>query len=181
MCEAPKLPPMYLHSRYCSSNGNPNVPRHPNVSHSNCNPKAGLCVVQGYQSFTQALGVLEVKEARDAFLSSLCTFALPSKMAEDPDPDLPMSPASVTSPSGAEPLTDITAANHRLTADNQAAAQLPLTHNSTLLEVTARTVSTAHDWGPPVSLLCIDSHTRTQLRCCCLVLYDHKCCLAAET
>lgn len=78
------------------------MPRNPYASNSNGSPKASLSVVQGYQSFTQALGVLEVKEARDAFLSSLCTFALPSKVAEDPDPDLPMSPASVTSPSGAE-------------------------------------------------------------------------------
>ena len=62
-------------------------------------------MVQGYQSFTQALGVLEVKEARDAFLSSLCSFALPSNMAEDADLDLPMSPASVTSPSGAPSTT----------------------------------------------------------------------------
>lgn len=60
--------------------------------------------LQGYQSFTQALGVLEVKDARDAFLSSLCSFALPSKLAEDADLDLPMSPASVTSPSGAQSL-----------------------------------------------------------------------------
>ncbi len=57
--------------------------------------------LQGYQSFTQALGVLELKEARDAFLASLCSFALSSKMAEDADLDLPMSPASVSSPSGA--------------------------------------------------------------------------------
>lgn len=64
-----------------------------------------MCMVQGYQSFTQALGVLEVKEARDAFLSSLCTFALPSKMAEDADPEPPMSPASGTSPSGTGPWT----------------------------------------------------------------------------
>lgn len=56
--------------------------------------------VQGYQSFTQALGVLEVKEARDAFLSSLCSFALSSKMAEDADLDLPLSPALVASSSG---------------------------------------------------------------------------------
>ena len=48
--------------------------------------------------------MLEVKDARDAFLSSLCSFALPSKLAEDADLDLPMSPASVTSPSGAKPF-----------------------------------------------------------------------------
>lgn len=63
------------------------------------------CWLQGYQSFTQALGVLELKEARDAFLASLCSFALSSKMAEDADVDLPMSPASVLSPSGALKLT----------------------------------------------------------------------------
>ncbi|DBA68408.1 TPA: hypothetical protein ACH3X2_013711 [Trebouxia sp. C0005] len=58
-----------------------------------------LQLLKGYQSFTQALGVLELKEARDAFLASLCSFALSSKMAEDADVDLPMSPASVLSPS----------------------------------------------------------------------------------
>ena len=56
--------------------------------------------MQGYQSYTQAVGVLEVNDARDAFLSSLCSFALSSKMAEDADVDLPTSPASVTSTSG---------------------------------------------------------------------------------
>lgn len=57
--------------------------------------------MQGYQLFTQALGVLELKEARDAFLSSLCSFALSPKMGEDAEGDLPMSPLATTSGSGA--------------------------------------------------------------------------------
>ena len=44
---------------------------------------------QGYQSFTQAAGLLGLVEARDAFLSSLCAFTLGSGAADDP-----------TSPSG---------------------------------------------------------------------------------
>jgi len=73
------------------------------------------CWLQGYQSFTQALGVLELKEARDAFLSSLCSFALSSKMAEDADLDLPMSPASVSSPSGASEDADCCSVMRRFT------------------------------------------------------------------
>ena len=56
--------------------------------------------MQGYQLFTQALGILELKEARDAFLSSLCSFALSAKMAEDADGDLPLSPVATPSGSG---------------------------------------------------------------------------------
>lgn len=56
--------------------------------------------MQGYQLFTQALGVLELKEARDAFLSSLCSFALNPKMGEDADGDLPMSPLATPPGSG---------------------------------------------------------------------------------
>ena len=39
---------------------------------------------QGYQSFTQAAGLLGLVEARDAFLSSLCAFTLGSGAADDP-------------------------------------------------------------------------------------------------
>lgn len=64
-----------------------------------------LHLLKGYQSFTQALGILELKEARDAYLSSLCSFALSSKMAEDVDLDLPMSPASTTTTSDTESVS----------------------------------------------------------------------------
>ena len=56
--------------------------------------------MQGYQLFTQALGVLELKEARDAFLSSLCSFALNPKMGEEAEGDLPMSPLAAPAGSG---------------------------------------------------------------------------------
>ena len=49
--------------------------------------------LQGYQAFTSALGVLELIEARDAYLSSLCSFTISSasNFAAD-DAELPATP-----------------------------------------------------------------------------------------
>ena len=78
-------------------------------------------VLQGYQLFTQALGVLELKEARDAFLSSLCSFALSPKMGEDAEGEVPMSPLATTSGSGACSVVihQRAVANTKLTATSQ--------------------------------------------------------------
>lgn len=47
----------------------------------------GSRLPQGYQSFTQASGLLRLNEPRDAFLSSLCTFTLsPSAEAAGLEP-----------------------------------------------------------------------------------------------
>ncbi len=40
-------------------------------------------IAQGYQSFAQAAGLLGLIDARDAFLTSLCTFTLSSGPAEE--------------------------------------------------------------------------------------------------
>ena len=49
--------------------------------------------LQGYQAFTSALGVLELIEARDAYLSSLCSFTISSasNFTAD-DAELPATP-----------------------------------------------------------------------------------------
>ena len=41
-----------------------------------CSLRNFVCWHQGYQSMTQACGMLEMKEQRDAFLTSLCRFTL---------------------------------------------------------------------------------------------------------
>ena len=53
-------------------------------------------LLQGYQAFTSALGVLELIEARDAYLSSLCSFTISSALnfAAD-DTELPANPGEV--------------------------------------------------------------------------------------
>ena len=60
-----------------------------------------LELLRGYQAFTQTCGVLRIDEARDAFLASLCHFALQSKtppppstggFVEEPSDDGPLTP-----------------------------------------------------------------------------------------
>jgi hypothetical protein len=41
--------------------------------------------MQGYQVFTQACGMLEMLEPRDAFLGTLCEFALASAVSPESD------------------------------------------------------------------------------------------------
>lgn len=43
----------------------------------------GVSYRQGYQSMTQACGMLEMKEQRDAFLTSLCRFTLTDALDSD--------------------------------------------------------------------------------------------------
>lgn len=52
--------------------------------------------LQGYQAFTSALGVLELIEARDAYLSSLCSFTISSASTfAAGDAELPANPGEV--------------------------------------------------------------------------------------
>lgn len=50
-------------------------------------------VLQGYQSFTQASGLLQLHEPRDAFLASLCTYTLAGSELASLEPSSgPLSP-----------------------------------------------------------------------------------------
>ncbi|KAK3236704.1 hypothetical protein CYMTET_53172 [Cymbomonas tetramitiformis] len=61
-----------------------------------------LDLLKGYQSFTQTCGILDVADARDAFLASLCDFTL-SQRAENQHPRLPSGEASPGAAPGSFP------------------------------------------------------------------------------
>lgn len=62
---------------------------------------------QGYQLYTQACGMLELVEPRNAYLSSLCSFTLSNMEEAGEPPERTSSPSEPPSANGGAPLASI--------------------------------------------------------------------------